>query len=114
METDYTNPMVFDTKGIKQNYLDKAHAMYGKDTDFSTWKVVYTTYFNSTLSIKEGRRMPKEKCLENPNVNLLQMACTKLKLRTAIEPIAKHPRDFFNSGRIRVELVDQDGNPKNA
>ena len=37
-----------------------------------------------------------------------------LKLSSIVEPIAKHPRDFFNSGRIRVELVDENGNAKNS
>merc|ERR1712166_346115 len=114
METDFSNPMVFDSKGIKANYREKANAMYGEDTPFDKWKCVYTTYFNSTLSIKEGRRVAKEKCVENPNVNLLRMAVTLLKLRTVVEPMSKHPRDFFNSGRLKVELVDEDGNPKNS
>ena len=31
-----------------------------------------------------------------------------------MEPISKHPKDFFNTGRIRVELEDPMGNPVNA
>ena len=88
--------------------------MYGADTPFDKWKCVYTTYFNSNLSIKEGRRVNKEKCLPDPNINLIRMAVTTLKLRSALEPITRHPRDYFNCGRLKVELVDQDGNPKNA
>ena len=114
METDFSNPMVFDSKGIKTSYREKANNMFGEDTPFDKWKCVYTTYFNSTLTIKEGRRVDKEKCLENPNVNLLRMACTLLKLRCIVEPIAKHPRDYFNSGRLKVELIDENGDPKNA
>ena len=42
------------------------------------------------------------------------MSLTLLKIRSVLEPIAKHPRDYFNNGRLRVELVDDNGNPKNA
>ena len=58
--------------------------------------------------------MGKDKCLEDPNVNLLRMTVTLLKLRCIVEPISKHPRDYFNSGRLKVELVDEEGKPKNS
>ena len=42
------------------------------------------------------------------------MACTMLKLSSIVEPIAKHPRDFFSLGRLKVRMVDDDGVPLNA
>ena len=38
----------------------------------------------------------------------------ELGLKFIIDPIAKHPRDFFGLGRIKVKMVDEDGTPMNA
>ena len=72
------------------------------------------TYFDSTLSIKEGRRLPKGKCVESPNVHLIGYAIELLKLKHVVERCAKHPRDFFGIGRVKVQLVDDNGKIMNA
>ena len=70
------------------------------------WRCVYVTYFDATKSIKEGRRLPKEKCVDSPNVHLLAYACELLKLKHTVERVRKHPRDYFGIGRIKVQLLD--------
>ena len=93
METDFTDPMFFDVAKMKES----------ADTDtYKKWKCVYVTYFDKTLSIKEGRRLPKEKCVDSPNVHLIGFACELLKLRHVVERVRKHPRDFFGLGRVKV------------
>ena len=79
--------------------------------DYTKWKTLYTTYFNKSLSIKEGRRLPVEKCVENPNINMIAMAMNELKIKGIIEPTRKHPRDYFNIGRLKVKLVGDNGEP---
>ena len=64
------------------------------------------TYFDTNLSIKEGRRLPKEKCVDSPNVHLLAYACELLKLKHVVERCSKHPRDYFGIGRLKVQMVD--------
>ena len=32
-----------------------------------------------------------------------------MKLKFLVEPIAKHPRDYFGVGRVKVQLTDDDG-----
>ena len=74
--------------------------------EVKNWKSVYTTYFDKSLSLKQGRRVAAALCLEKPNIHLIQFACETLKLKSMVEPVKKHPRDFFNHGRLKVMLID--------
>jgi|TARA_B110000285_G_C14915332_1_gene509940 signal recognition particle subunit SRP19 len=93
---------------MKENWKSK------QDPESKKWRCVYATYFDKSLTIKEGRRLPKEMCLDNPNINIISFAMEKLKLKYHIDPIAKHPRDFFGMGRLKVKMLDNDGNPLNS
>ena len=79
--------------------------------DYTKWRTIYTTYFNKDLTIKEGRRVPKEKCVSNPNVNLIGMAMNELGVKGIIELTRKHPRDIWGLGRIKVKMVNENGEP---
>lgn len=67
METDFSNPMVFDQKVIKDN----GKSNIPQEMNLKKWNTIYTTYFNKTLTVSEGRRLPLDKCVENPNIHLL-------------------------------------------
>ena len=41
------------------------------DVDIKTWRCIYPCYFDKNKTIAEGRRLPKENCIENPNVHNL-------------------------------------------
>ena len=74
------------------------------------WRSVYTTYFNKEFTIAEGRRVAKDKCVSNPNIHLIKYAVEALGLKCFLDICAKHPRDFFNNGRLRVQLTDEKTN----
>ena len=115
MDVDVTNPMLFDVSAMKKKYENGEHLSGGLTVEqVKKWKSVYTTYFNSALSLKEGRRVHQDKCCENPNINMLKMAVDRLGLRSVIEPFKKHPRDFWGHGRLKIELVDGSGRPVNS
>ena len=42
------------------------------------------------------------------------MCCDELGIRSVLEPIKRHPRDFMNHGRLKVELEDSAGRPINT
>ena len=109
METDYSNPLAFDQARMKA----KPASMAPPGDDYTKWRTIYTTYFNKDLTIKEGRRLPKEKCVSNPNVNLIGMAMNELnvniKVKGIIELTRKHPRDYFGLGRIKVKMINENG-----
>ena len=54
METDFSNPMIFDQKVIKDN----GKSNIPQEMNLKKWKTIYTTYFNKTLTVSEGRRLP--------------------------------------------------------
>ena len=41
------------------------------------------------------------------------MCCDQLKIRSVVEQVKKHPRDYFSFGRLRIELL-RDGKPTNS
>ena len=41
------------------------------------------------------------------------MCCDQLKIRSVVEQVKKHPRDYFSFGRLRIELLNPDGQPTN-
>ncbi|VEU19417.1 DEKNAAC100372 [Brettanomyces naardenensis] len=70
----------------------------------ATMQVLYPCYFDSNRSVKEGRRAPLEKCVENPLAKTVLDACKILSLPSFLEFDKSHPQDFGNPGRVRVAL----------
>lgn len=71
--------------------------------------ILYPNYINAKKTIAEGRRIPKDKACENPNVVEMVDCCTKgLKLPAQIED-KSYSRDWLVRGRIRVQLKDDGG-----
>ena len=114
-EDDMSDPMLFDVPGMKKRYEEGHHLPAGvTPEEVKKWRTIYTTYFDSTLSIQDGRRVGLDKCCENPNVHMLSMALDLIKIRYVIEPLKRHPRDYWANGRIKVEVVDSAGRPTNT
>ena len=114
MDIDVMNPMLFDINVMKKKYENGEHLPSNITVEeVKKWKSIYTTYFDAKLSIKEGRRVGVDKCAENPNIHMLGMALAMLNIRYVLEPLKRHPRDYWGSGRIKVELVDDAGRATN-
>ena len=112
MDTDVMNPMMFDLTAMKKKYENGEHVPAGFTfEEVKKWRCLYTTYFDANLSIKEGRRVATDKCAEKPNVHMLANCCDALGLKYVMEPLKKHPRDYFNNGRLKVQIVDDAGRP---
>jgi len=66
--------------------------------------VVYPEYFDSTLSRREGRRVPKEQARENPTLGDIEKAATAAGFELRAEPkSAFPPRWFERRGRLLVK-----------
>ena len=61
--------------------------------------------------LDEGRRLPKEQCCQNPHIQQMAFVCSKVepKMTAIMELGPRHPRDFFNRGRLRIKLKDESG-----
>ena len=55
------------------------------------WRVIYPSYINKKLTRKEGRRLPKEACCDDPKVEEMKMVCDFLRIPCIIERKA-YPR----------------------
>ena len=75
----------------------------------SRWVVVYPVYMNRNRKICDGRKLPLSACCEDPPAAVIAQCAARLSFQTVLEPMKKHPRDFFEPGRIRVRLFNDDG-----
>jgi len=67
------------------------------------YAIIYPQYFDSKLSRKMGRRVPKSIAVGSPSLNRIKEACDRLGFKTIIEPEKAHPRmSNVKSGRITV------------
>ncbi|XP_052787783.1 signal recognition particle 19 kDa protein-like [Mya arenaria] len=84
--------------------------------DRERWICVYPAYLNSKKSVNEGRRIPKEKCVDNPLYTEIRDVCLNAGLAIGVENKTycrelEH-KDLKYRGRIRVQLKNEDGSIK--
>ncbi|KAG2606201.1 signal recognition particle 19 kDa protein-like [Panicum virgatum] len=77
------------------------------------WNVIYPVYLNSKKTVAEGRRIATSKACPDPTCIEIADCCSHLKIPHAIELDKAYPRDFFQVGRVRVQLKKDDGSPVN-
>ncbi|XP_076080880.1 signal recognition particle 19 kDa protein-like [Mytilus galloprovincialis] len=86
-----------------------------KHTDRERWICVYPAYINSKKSLKEGRRLQKQICVENPTCQEIKDVLIQSGLHIGIEnnvyPRELDHRDPKCRGRVRVMLKTEDGEP---
>uniref|UniRef100_A0A0E0E1J8 Signal recognition particle 19 kDa protein n=1 Tax=Oryza meridionalis TaxID=40149 RepID=A0A0E0E1J8_9ORYZ len=96
--------------------LDRNRAeMDGGDlrSSIKKWNVIYPVYLNSKKTVAEGRRIASGKACPDPTCVEIADCCSHLKIPHAIELDKAYPRDFFQVGRVRVQLKKDDGSPVN-
>ncbi|KAJ3130539.1 signal recognition particle subunit [Nowakowskiella sp. JEL0407] len=81
------------------NQLDPKLAMQMK-----TWVCVYPVYIDSTKTMSEGRRVPKDIGISEPVIMFMAEAVRTLQLNCIAEMSKRHPRDPFTFGRLRVQI----------
>ncbi len=65
--------------------------------------VLYPEYFNKSLSRKQGRKIPRNRAVENCTLSKIVYACKHLELDYEIEKDKKYSKNWWNSeGRIIV------------
>ncbi|CAD7082324.1 unnamed protein product [Hermetia illucens] len=96
---------------IKTNWTpDKKHS------DRERWICIYPAYINAKKSRQEGRKLPKQYCVDNPTYVEIQDVLSVTNLRVGVEN-KLYPRErskeLLYRGRIRVQLKNDDGTPFN-
>jgi len=73
--------------------------------DQKTWTCIYPIYIDAKRPYGTGsRRLPREKSVWWPLSKDITDAAVHLRLMTIHEPNKRHPKDWDNPGRVRVEL----------
>ena len=66
-------------------------------------QIIWLDYFDSSLSRSQGRRVPKNRTIKNPDLNNLISAAERLNLKPKGQH-AKHQKRFsIQSGYISIE-----------
>nr|KAG5690321.1 hypothetical protein BaRGS_022548 [Batillaria attramentaria] len=78
-------------------------------------RAAQVSYINSRKSVNQGRRIPKEKAVDNPSYTEIRDVCSAAGMVLGVEnktyPRELDPRDMKMRGRIRVQLKKEDGTP---
>lgn len=84
-------------------------------SDRERWICVYPAYINSKKTIKEGRRIAKDKAVDNPTYSEIRDVCLSAGMTLFVEnkvyPRELDHRDNKAMGRIRIQLKNNDGTP---
>ncbi|KAK9882174.1 hypothetical protein WA026_019688 [Henosepilachna vigintioctopunctata] len=87
-----------------------------KHSDRERWICIYPAYINSKKTIPQGRRIAKEKCVENPTHqeirDVLDATGFKVGVENKLYP-RERSKEILYRGRIRVQLKNDDGTPVN-
>ena len=66
--------------------------------------VLWTVYFDSQLTRKEGRRLPLKLCVRAPALDEIEVACKAAGLRVKMAKSARHPRCWWReSGYVMLD-----------
>lgn len=90
------------TKPVNMKIYDSMSPEEKKE--FKMMQIVYPCYFDKNRSMKDGRRLPISKCVENPLAKTILDACKILRIPAVFEPEKTHPQDWGNPGRVRLGL----------
>jgi len=80
---------------------------------------IYPAYLNKRKTVAEGRRIPKEKCCDNPLNSEIRAVCDALGLKAISEDGKWYPRELFKSdatyrGRVKIIMKNPDGSAATA
>ncbi|KAH8270169.1 hypothetical protein KR018_005098 [Drosophila ironensis] len=83
-----------------------------KHNEMERWICIYPAYINSKKTRQEGRRLPKENCVENPTYIEIRDVLSVTNLQFLVENM-KYSREKSREpqfiGRVRVQLKNADG-----
>eukprot|EP00761_Pharyngomonas_kirbyi_P013313 gb/GECH01013341.1/.p1 GENE.gb/GECH01013341.1/~~gb/GECH01013341.1/.p1 ORF type:complete len:178 (+),score=63.25 gb/GECH01013341.1/:1-534(+) len=80
-----------ENSGVKQVTVDP-----------KTCQVLYPAYIDSSKTVSDGRRIPVEKCVENPTAKQMSESLENLGYKCFVEEDKRYPRDWMKAGRVRV------------
>ncbi|KAJ9598590.1 hypothetical protein L9F63_010719 [Diploptera punctata] len=88
-----------------------------KHSDRERWICIYPAYINSKKTLAQGRRIPKEKAVENPTHQEIRDVLVNAGMRVGVENklySRERSKEILYRGLIRVQLKSDEGTPLNS
>ncbi|XP_056637826.1 signal recognition particle 19 kDa protein [Diorhabda carinulata] len=82
-----------------------------KHSDRERWICIYPAYINSKKTLAQGRKICKEKCVENPTHQEIRDVLVAAGLKVGVENklySRERSKEMLYRGRIRVQLKNDD------
>ncbi|KAG5679004.1 hypothetical protein PVAND_008613 [Polypedilum vanderplanki] len=87
-----------------------------KHSDRERFICIYPAYIDAKKTVKEGRKIPKSLCIENPSYqeikDVLSVTNLKCEVENKIYP-RERSKELLHRGRIRLQIKHEDGTPIN-
>ncbi|XP_034103088.1 signal recognition particle 19 kDa protein [Drosophila nasuta] len=83
-----------------------------KHSEVERWICIYPAYINAKKTRQEGRRLPKENCVDNPTYVEIRDVLSVANLHFVVENkqyCREKSREVQFRGRVRVQLRNADG-----
>ncbi|XP_054003376.1 signal recognition particle 19 kDa protein [Hylaeus anthracinus] len=85
-----------------------------KHSDYKRWICIYPVYINSKRTLAGGRKLAKDKCVDNPTdqeiLDVLVAAGFDVGVENKLHP-KERSQELLYHGRFRVQLKNDDGTP---
>lgn len=75
--------------------------------DTKKWSVIYPLYINSEFTRAKGRKTSLANSVKNPTIVEISIIMKNLNIPFVEEKIKRHPCDYFNFGRVRYSLTNE-------
>ncbi|XP_058125064.1 signal recognition particle 19 kDa protein [Anopheles ziemanni] len=88
-----------------------------KHSDRERWVCIYPAYINRKKTRQEGRRIPKNMCVDDPGAQEIRDVLQAVNFNVLLEfkQYSREPsRELQHRGRIRVQLRHDNGSPINS
>ena len=69
--------------------------------------VIWPAYIDSTKSRSEGRRVPRDVAVEEPDAREVAKAVKQVGYEPTYEPDKRYPRSWWEAGRVTVDADDE-------
>ncbi|XP_019866729.1 signal recognition particle 19 kDa protein [Aethina tumida] len=83
-----------------------------KHSERERWICIYPAYINSKKTLAQGRKIAKDKCVENPTHQEIRDVLLAANLKVGVENklySREKSKELLYRGRIRVQLKNDDG-----
>lgn len=108
----------FEIYGSRTVKPSNSFAIHSKQLSFANFRFIciYPAYIDVKKSVQDGRKIPKEYCIENPSYQEIRDVLSAAKFNIFVENKIyprERSKEFLNRGRIRVQIKHDDGTPIN-